>query len=45
MDVRRLIRTGSDADLEANIQAKWMGRQINTTRFVAPPRPMYSIGG
>jgi hypothetical protein len=24
---------------------KWMGHEINTQRFVAPPRPMYSIGG
>jgi cyclic pyranopterin phosphate synthase len=27
------------------VAGKWEGHEINTTRFVAPPRPMYSIGG
>ncbi len=28
------------------VHAKWRGHEINnTTRFIAPPRPMYSIGG
>jgi len=48
-DVRELLRAGSDADvaaaLKANVAAKWLGHQINSQRFVAPPRPMYSIGG
>jgi len=50
-DVRDLLRadTGSDdeirAALRSNIRAKWIGHEINTQRFVAPPRPMYSIGG
>jgi len=24
---------------------KWIGHEINTQKFVPPPRPMYSIGG
>jgi cyclic pyranopterin phosphate synthase len=48
-DVRPLIRTGSDDELRAAIRAcvhdKWMGHEINSTKFVPPPRPMYSIGG
>jgi len=27
------------------VKAKWIGHQINSTQFVPPPRPMYSIGG
>jgi GTP 3',8-cyclase len=50
MDVKDLLRNGGpDSDIEkvirANIAAKWLGHEINTTKFVAPPRPMYSIGG
>lgn len=50
MDVRHILRgTGSDAELEAaireNIRRKWIGHEIGSTQFVAPPRPMYSIGG
>jgi cyclic pyranopterin phosphate synthase len=49
-DVKALIRSGASdgqiADLvRANIAAKWEGHEINSARFVAPPRPMYSIGG
>ncbi len=49
-DVRALLRGGApDAEIEqairATVQAKWEGHEINTARFVAPPRPMYSIGG
>ena len=48
-DVRSLLRSGSDGEVEdalrANIRAKWLGHEINTARFVPPPRPMYSIGG
>jgi cyclic pyranopterin phosphate synthase len=49
-DVKALMRGGA-ADEEIarlvrrNVGAKWEGHEINTTRFVAPPRPMYSIGG
>jgi cyclic pyranopterin phosphate synthase len=49
-DVRSLLRgSGSDdeirATIRASVHAKWLGHEINTARFVAPPRPMYSIGG
>jgi cyclic pyranopterin phosphate synthase len=49
-DVKRLLRSGATDDeigrvLEAVVRAKWLGHEINTARFVAPPRPMYSIGG
>jgi len=49
-DVRALLRGGASDDeiaqaVRANVRAKWEGHEINTARFVAPPRPMYSIGG
>jgi cyclic pyranopterin phosphate synthase len=48
-DVKPILRGGSDEELAAairgNVAGKWLGHQINTTRFVPPPRPMYSIGG
>jgi cyclic pyranopterin phosphate synthase len=49
-DVKTLMRSGaSDEEIAAlvrrNVAAKWEGHEINTTRFVPPPRPMYSIGG
>jgi cyclic pyranopterin phosphate synthase len=49
-DVKALMRSGANdgaiADLiRANIARKWEGHEINSARFVAPPRPMYSIGG
>ncbi len=48
-DVRTLLRTGSDGAvaqaLRRNVSEKWLGHEINTSRFVPPPRPMYSIGG
>jgi GTP 3',8-cyclase len=49
-DVKSLMRGGAaDAEIAAlvrrNIAGKWEGHEINSTRFVAPPRPMYSIGG
>ena len=49
-DVKSLLRSGaSDLDIAAlirrNISAKWLGHEINSAKFVAPPRPMYSIGG
>ncbi|PYT12842.1 MAG: GTP 3',8-cyclase MoaA [Acidobacteria bacterium] len=49
-DVRALLR-GSDGDdavagaIRASVAAKWIGHEINSARFVPPPRPMYSIGG
>jgi GTP 3',8-cyclase len=49
-DVKGLMRSGaSDEAIAAlvrrNIAAKWAGHEINSQKFVAPPRPMYSIGG
>ncbi len=49
-DVKALLRSGaSDEEIAAlirrNVSEKWEGHEINSTRFVAPPRPMYSIGG
>ena len=31
--------------IRASVKDKWLGHQINTAKFVPPPRPMYSIGG
>ena len=43
-----LVRLSDDdvrAAIRAAVQAKWIGHEINSTQFVPPPRPMYSIGG
>ncbi|MBI5087112.1 MAG: GTP 3',8-cyclase MoaA [Acidobacteria bacterium] len=49
-DVKGLLRGGaSDEDIRqlvrGVVERKWLGHEINTARFVAPPRPMYAIGG
>jgi cyclic pyranopterin phosphate synthase len=49
-EVKTLLRNGaSDAAIEevirGNVREKWLGHEINSAKFVAPPRPMYSIGG
>lgn len=49
-DVRHLLRGGaSDEELASalseTVRAKWLGHEINSSKFVAPPRPMYAIGG
>jgi len=49
-DVKILMRSGaSDEEIAeligSNVGRKWVGHEINSTKFVAPPRPMYSIGG
>ncbi len=49
-DVKTLLRNGaSDAAIEemirGNVRGKWLGHEINSAKFVPPPRPMYSIGG
>jgi GTP 3',8-cyclase len=49
-DVKTLMRSGaSDEEIAAlvrhNVSGKWEGHEINSAKFVAPPRPMYSIGG
>ena len=50
MDVKALLRGGGSDDeiatvLQANVRAKWIGHEIGSQKFVAPPRPMYAIGG
>jgi cyclic pyranopterin phosphate synthase len=49
-DVKGLLRGGASdeqiaAAIRQNVSEKWLGHQINSTKFVPPPRPMYSIGG
>lgn len=49
-DIKSLLRSGASDDeiaalVRSNVQSKWIGHEINSTRFVPPPRPMYSIGG
>ena len=49
-DVKTLLRGGaSDGEIadtiRGSVAAKWEGHEINSGKFVAPPRPMYSIGG
>jgi cyclic pyranopterin phosphate synthase len=49
-DVRALLRGGAPEEavadaIRASVSAKWIGHEINSQRFVPPPRPMYSIGG
>ena len=49
-DVKGLMRSGASdeaiaAMIRRNVADKWEGHEINSAKFVAPPRPMYSIGG
>jgi GTP 3',8-cyclase len=49
-DVKHLLRSDAGdeqiaAALKKNISEKWLGHEINSAKFVPPPRPMYSIGG
>lgn len=49
-DIRALIRQNASEEqiagaIAASVHGKWLGHEINSARFVAPPRPMYSIGG
>jgi GTP 3',8-cyclase len=49
-DIRPLLRDGGTDDdirdaVQKTVHAKWLGHEINSAQFVAPPRPMYSIGG
>jgi cyclic pyranopterin phosphate synthase len=49
-DVKSLLRDGaSDEEIAATIRStvhkKWIGHEINSAKFVPPPRPMYAIGG
>jgi cyclic pyranopterin phosphate synthase len=49
-DVRGLLRSNASdeeiaAVIRANVAEKWLGHEINSAKFIPPPRPMYSIGG
>jgi len=49
-DVKEILRSGAPDEeigeiIRSAVRAKWEGHEINTSRFVAPPRPMYAIGG
>ena len=49
-DVKSVLRSGADDEeiakvLRETVAAKWRGHEINTAKFVPPPRPMYAIGG
>jgi GTP 3',8-cyclase len=48
-DIRALLTEDNAGSLEAairrTIREKWAGHEINQPAFIAPPRPMYSIGG
>ncbi len=49
-DVKELLRSGASdeaiaAVIRQNVSEKWLGHEINSAKFVPPPRPMYSIGG
>jgi len=53
-DVRVMLRSGApeakltedvQATIRASVHSKWLGHEINSSRFIPPPRPMYSIGG
>jgi len=49
-DMRALIRGNAPeeeiaAAIAGCVRGKWLGHEINSARFIAPPRPMYSIGG
>ena len=50
LDVKGVLRQGgSDAELaeviRETVRRKWIGHEIHSQKFIAPPRPMYSIGG
>jgi len=49
-DVRDLLRSGAPDEeiqkiIRQNVAEKWLGHEINSGKFVPPPRPMYAIGG
>jgi cyclic pyranopterin phosphate synthase len=49
-DVKGLLRNGASDEeiaetIAATVRRKWLGHEISSAKFVAPPRPMYAIGG
>lgn len=50
LDVKGLLRGGGSDEqvaevIRETVRRKWIGHEIHSGQFVAPPRPMYSIGG
>jgi len=50
IDVKTLLRGNASAEtiaqaIRGNVHDKWEGHEINTARFVKPPRTMHAIGG
>jgi GTP 3',8-cyclase len=50
MDVKHPLREGASdqaiaAIIRDTVRRKWVGHEINSAKFVPPPRPMYAIGG
>ncbi|HEV3445256.1 MAG TPA: GTP 3',8-cyclase MoaA [Gemmataceae bacterium] len=50
VDVKHLLRRGVPAAdiadlIRKNVQSKWEGHEINTSRFIKPLRTMHAIGG
>ena len=50
VDVKHLLRSGaSECEIgeiiRHNVQSKWEGHEINTSRFIKPLRTMHAIGG
>jgi len=50
LDVKAVMRSGGSDDeiiqlIRRSVHDKWEGHEINTARFIQPPRPMYAIGG
>jgi len=49
-DVKGLLRSDAPDEeiartIAATVARKWLGHEISSAKFVAPPRPMYAIGG
>ena len=49
-DVKALLRGGGSSEeiaaaIRSNVAQKWLGHEINSAKFIPPPRPMYQIGG
>jgi GTP 3',8-cyclase len=49
-DVKDLLRSNAAEEeiaavIRQNVSEKWLGHEINSGKFIPPPRPMYAIGG
>jgi GTP 3',8-cyclase len=50
VDVKHMLRSGAPESaiakvIRENVQSKWEGHEINTSRFIKPLRTMHAIGG